>query len=71
MFLRCIFAKQRIQPRIGGCNLFTPVFVSKNGRSVGLRNRAQNNNTEKKRCNYFMDAGIGFIFLAHAVKIMI
>ena len=70
MFLRCIFLKQGIQPGIGGRNLCISVFISKKRRPVGLGNRAQENNVEKQRRNYFTDAGIGFIFSGHSVKIL-
>jgi hypothetical protein len=46
-------------------------LISKNGWPVGLANRAQKNNTEKQRRNYFLDAGIGFIFSVHTVKIRV
>ncbi len=71
MFLRGIFLKQGIEPRIGGGNLCVPVLISKKGKPVGLRRRTQKNNTEKQRRNYFIDVGVGFIFSAHAVKIRI
>ena len=71
MFLRSIFLKQGIEPGISGSNLCVPVFISKKRWPVGLRHRAQKNNIEKQRRNYFTDVPIGFRFLAHAVKIRI
>lgn len=71
MFLRRIFHKQGIKSGIAGSNLCRPVLISKKGRSVRLRHRAQKNNNEKQRVNYFIDVGVPFIFSAHAVKIRI
>jgi hypothetical protein len=36
-----------------------------------LRHSAKKSNTEKQRRNYFIDAGVGFIFSPHTVKIRI
>lgn len=71
MFLRGIFLKHRIESQIGGGNLFVPVLISKKGRLVRLRHRAQKDNTEKQRCSYFIDAGARFDFFHYAVKIRI
>lgn len=72
MLLCSIFLKYRIEPGIGGSNLCVPVLITKKGWPVGLRHRAQENNTEKQHRNYFIDVSIGFRFFSvHAVKIRI
>ena len=71
MFFGGILSKQGVEPGIGGSNLCIPVLISKKRRPVGLRHRAQKNNIEKQRCDYYLNVRMGFVISLHAVKIRI